>query len=256
MQPLVIYEFKMLAVELQELWSTEILSDHPKQKKKQEAWVNGRNKKLKKRKKEDWSIKIIVRTEYNKIEMKSFFYNLVITHKRFINFLIPLLAWLFNVFHVVDHTIFPFCSYCHLSSPCWLELLDNFIFLSSWRFSKWSFLVCWMSFDNFTVPSVVCEFCNMSCLAELLLLVVQIHILPLCSQITSEVLMHIFYILISKIYHVTITITESLSKKTRLHNWNMWVCYVLLYNHVNNDCEYPKNEFSMHGYLIQNIPAE
>ena len=25
---------------------------------------------------------------------------------------------------------------------------------------------------------------------------------------------------------------------------------------VNKDCEYPKNECSMHGYSIQNIPDE
>ena len=31
--------------------------------------------------------------------------------------------------------------------------------------------------------------------------------------------------------------------------------YIYIYN-VNNDCEYSKNECSMHGYLIQNIPAE
>ena len=32
--------------------------------------------------------------------------------------------------------------------------------------------------------------------------------------------------------------------------------HVYIYIHqVNKDCEYPKNERSMHGYLIQNIPA-
>ena len=27
-------------------------------------------------------------------------------------------------------------------------------------------------------------------------------------------------------------------------------------NEVNEDCDYPKNECSMQGYLIQNIPGE
>ena len=31
--------------------------------------------------------------------------------------------------------------------------------------------------------------------------------------------------------------------------------YVCMYK-VNKDCEYPKNECSMHGYLIENIPKE
>ena len=34
----------------------------------------------------------------------------------------------------------------------------------------------------------------------------------------------------------------------------MYMC-VDIYQ-VNKDCEYPKNEGSMRGYLIQNIPAE
>ena len=36
----------------------------------------------------------------------------------------------------------------------------------------------------------------------------------------------------------------------------IYICiYIYIYK-VNEDCEYPKNECSMHGYLIQNIPAD
>ena len=41
------------------------------------------------------------------------------------------------------------------------------------------------------------------------------------------------------------------------YTWmNEWMnIYIYIYQ-VKNDCEYPKKESSMHGYLIQNIPTE
>ena len=37
----------------------------------------------------------------------------------------------------------------------------------------------------------------------------------------------------------------------------VWCIYIYIYIYqVNEDCEYPKNECSMYGYVIQNIPAE
>ena len=46
---------------------------------------------------------------------------------------ISLLARPLDDFHQVDHNACLFSSCSHLS-PCWSELLDNFIFLSLWRF--------------------------------------------------------------------------------------------------------------------------
>ena len=44
---------------------------------------------------------------------------------------------------------------------------------------------------------------------------------------------------------------QSLYDNTHTHTH----IYIYIY-HVNEDGEYPKNEYSMYGYLIQNIPAE
>ena len=46
------------------------------------------------------------------------------------------------------------------------------------------------------------------------------------------------------------------SSKNRLESQLIYIyIYIYIYN-VNKDCKYPKNECSMDGYLIQNIPAE
>ena len=68
---------------------------------------------------------------------------------------IPLLAWLSDIFHIVDHSTLPFHSWSWPFSPYWLEFLDDLIFSSSWR-SFELFLVSWIPIDNCMGPSVVC----------------------------------------------------------------------------------------------------
>ena len=42
------------------------------------------------------------------------------------------------IFHITDHSVFPFHSHSH---PRWSESLDNSVFSSSWGCFKWSSLV-------------------------------------------------------------------------------------------------------------------
>ena len=86
---------------------------------------------------------------------------------------VPLLARLFDVFHIK----LLLCSYSHPSSPCWPKLLDNFIFLSSWCSSEWSFPIYWIPHNNYMDPPVVCEPFYMFNPVELLISLLHDHFL-------------------------------------------------------------------------------
>ena len=61
---------------------------------------------------------------------KCFFFCFFFSLSNIYNF--PLLARLFDVFHITGHNKFLFCPWFSFS-PSWLESLDHFIFLSSWK---------------------------------------------------------------------------------------------------------------------------
>ena len=86
-----------------------------------------------------------------------------------------LLAPLSDVFYIAENNALTF-YYWYCSSPWWPELLDNFIFWSSTRFSKWSFLVPWIIIKKVMV--VICETCKVCGQVGLLLLVLWDHVLP------------------------------------------------------------------------------
>ena len=78
------------------------------------------------------------------------------------------------IFQITVHNAFTFRFWSCFSSPCWHEPLDNFLFLSSWRSFKWSFLVSRIPLENCTTLP---EPSNMSVPAKIILLVLCDHVL-------------------------------------------------------------------------------
>ena len=103
-----------------------------------------------------------------------------------------LLVMIINVFHIASHYTLPFRSSSLFLFPYWLKLLDCFIFLSSWRSSKWSFPVSRIPLTNSTDPPVVWESFDVSGSKKLWLLLLHFLVLysvPLSNNFYSDVLM-------------------------------------------------------------------